>query len=157
MIDGVVGVVGAAFYCLVAYIYGVFAGFRNVGLVGGFAGGLVLCRHGHACRASHEGVFAVVVDSMPRGKTSQWRCSPVFAVVLLVVVVRRVVVYNDLICLPVAFARCVDHCSGVLEHRDEVWHHDGLCEQIFGRSEQYRALPLPYLLVGVVVGAVACP
>ena len=70
---------------------------------------------------------------------------------------RVVVVYDDLIALPVAFAWCENIRSGVLEHGDEVGDYDGLGEEIFRRSEEGWSLPAPFSLVVVEIAPMTGP
>ena len=66
-----------------------------------------------------------------------------------------IVVDDDFLLLPVAFPRGEDDGSGVLEHGDEIRHDEGLRELVLGGAEEPGPLPDPFLLVGVVVFAVA--
>ena len=47
--------------------------------------------------------------------------------------------------------------SRILEHRDEVGHDDGLGKKIFVCAKQVRALPFPYISVGIIIPSVRGP
>ena len=74
-----------------------------------------------------------------------------------IVACRKVIVHNDTVRLPVAFARSVDKRSGILKHRHEERDDERLREQVLDRAIEQRALPFPVVLVGIVVAAVALP
>ena len=57
-----------------------------------------------------------------------------------------VVVDDDFLLLPVAFTRSEDDGSCILEHGDEIGHHDGLRKEVFVGAEQVGALPFPSAL-----------
>ena len=154
-------IVDTALYRLIAYVHSVATGLRQVGLVVYLTvvplavGGLC-----HACRAGLERVFTVLVASCVEGKSALAGGDPWLAQSRFHVVNQRgvvVVVDDDLMSLPVAFAWRVDNGTCVLEHGNEIRHDDGLGEQVFVSAEQGRALPPPLLFVLVVVAAVAGP
>ena len=68
-----------------------------------------------------------------------------------------IIVDDDFVPLPVAFARGEDHGSGIFQHRDEVRHNERLGEQVFGGAEQTGALPFPTFLGILVIFPVTLP
>ena len=71
--------------------------------------------------------------------------------------VLPVVVYNNLVCLPVSLPWRKDHSSCVFKHGHEIWHYDGLCKQVFVGAEEVWPLPFPLAFFRVVVSSVASP
>ena len=69
----------------------------------------------------------------------------------------RVVVAYHLLCLYVPFARHYQVRSGPFQHRSEKVQHKGLGEHILYSPVERRSLPLPLVLIGVIVVAVALP
>ena len=70
-------------------------------------------------------------------------------------VMDEVVVDDDFLLLPVAFAGGEDQGTCVLQHGDQVWHDECLGEEVLCSAEEPWALPYPFLLGLVVVLAVA--
>ena len=68
-----------------------------------------------------------------------------------------VVVDDDLVGLPVAFAWSEHHGACILEHRYEIRHHNGLREEVLGGAEEVGALPFPTAFLLVVVASVTRP
>ena len=145
---------------LIAHVDGISSLFREAWRVGDGACLLRLARClRHPGGASLEGILAVVINTAVEGKTRLRSIDPVVLNSMFEIVIGSgvVVVDDDLMSLPVAFARCEDDGARILEHRDEVGHDDGLCEQVLGGAEKIRSLPLPESFLLVVVASVACP
>ena len=74
-----------------------------------------------------------------------------------IVALTAVVVHDDLLFLPGTLTGSEDDGSRILQHRDEVGDYDGLCEEVFRRTEEFRTLPFPCPALHVVIAAVTCP
>ena len=59
--------------------------------------------------------------------------------------------------LPVTLTGREDGGTGILEHRDEVRHDDGLREQILRGTEEEGTLPLPPAFLHIIITAMALP
>ena len=146
--------------CLIAHVDSIASFFRKTWRVGDETGLLPFaCGLCHTRRSCLEGVLSIVVYSVVEGESGLRRVDPVVFHSLLDVVVRSgfVVVDNQFVSLPVAFARSEDDGTRILEHRDEIRYDDGLCKKVFRRAEEERSLPLPKPFLLVEVAAVAGP
>lgn len=144
---------------LVAYVDCVFAGFLETGLVAYLAGLLALgsLRLSHGSHA--ERIFPIF-QSVAVGKTERIAVFPSLACLLFEIINRLdsiIIIDDDFVRLPVSFAGCEDDGSRILEHRDEVGHYDGLGKEIFVCAKQVRALPFPYISVGIIIPSVRGP
>ena len=128
---------------------------------------LVLCggdSRDVACRPVGEGGVACFVDVFDLCKPGSFSGVP-FDVLLFAtegfdvgsVAVRMVVIDNDFVDLVVAFARGKNDSACILQHRDDERHNKCLREQILGRTEEARTLPIPIVLLGAVVASVTLP
>ena len=124
------GIVDATRQRLITYINCIATSLLEARLIGSNAIGLTAGCSRHACCTSHKGILLVVIYTFVPCKTSLWRCHPVFAHLnFKVVALRTIIIYDDFFFLPVALTRREDDSSSILQHRNEVGHHDGLCKR----------------------------
>ena len=131
MVHDVFGIGHALRQGLIAYVYSIFTSLLEFRLVAdeaifllflsGF--GLSYCTHG-------EWVFSIAIQGFGVVRDGS----------------SVVVVDDDFLLLPVAFTRSEDDGSCILEHGDEIGHHDGLRKEVFVGAEQVGALPFPSAL-----------
>ena len=144
---------------LVTYVDSISASLLETGLIGcqavfRLAGG----RFHHTGRTSDKRVLAIGIGSCMVGKARLCRCAPLIAFGgFYVVALGTIVVDNDFLLLPVTLTRRKDNGASLLQHRDEVGHHNGLCVQVLCRSEEFGTLPAPIALCHVVEPAVTGP
>ena len=68
-----------------------------------------------------------------------------------------IVVHNHFMTLPVALTWRKDHSPGILQHRNQVRHHERLRKQVFRSTEQSGPLPAPLIPLVPVHLAMALP
>ena len=129
MVHDVFGIGHALRQGLIAYVYGIFTSLLEFRLVAdetifllflsGF--GLSYCTHG-------EWVFSIAIQGFGVGESQGVAILPFLGVIHFDVGDGSsvVVVDDDFLLLPVAFTRSEDDGSCILEHGDEIGHHDGL-------------------------------
>ena len=160
VVNGVVCIGNAALNGLVAHIHGIAPFFFDVWLIGGHGQVFALgSGEQHACRAHGKGVLPVGEHTAGHSKPAHAGVHP--GIAALGFAVRGsgavVVVNHHLFGLPVAFAWSEHVGTGIFEHGNQVGHHNGGGEQVFGGAEQVGALPLPPAFLLVEVAAVAGP
>ena len=144
---------------LVADVDCVFSGFLETGLIANQTGFLALgsLRLSHGSHA--EWIFPIL-QSRAVGKTERIAVFPSLARLLFEIINRLygvIIIDDDFVRLPVSFSGCKDDGSRILKHRNEVGHYDGLGEEIFVGAKQVRALPFPYISVGIIIPSVRGP
>ena len=137
MIDTIEGIGDTLLLRSIRDIDGIVAGFRNVWPVSDeFV--VALGRVGLADSTLAERIVAVV-DNLVRN------------------IGTLIVIDDDLVGLPVALTRRKDHSAGILEHRNEIRHYDGLGEEVLGSGIEQWSLPLPETLLVVIIVSVTLP
>ena len=68
-----------------------------------------------------------------------------------------IVVHNHFMTLPVALTWRKNHCPRILQHRNQVRHHERLRKQVFRSTEQSGPLPAPLIPLVPVHLAMALP
>ena len=134
---GIVGVVYAALYSLVTHVHGIVTCFWYRGLIGDTAQVLVtLFRLCHTGRTSPERILLIHIDTWVESKALQVCLLPsVTADFLLITALRRVVVYDHLVALPVSLSGHEHDGPSLLQHGYQVGCNDSRSEQVFTGSE----------------------
>ncbi len=147
---------------LVGHIYGITAGFRDVGYPLHQGDVFILLRWLHRLDLSAatfaEWTFIAYIDFLLMGESSQGTVFPFLFVqgnlkVFDVFVV--VAVHNFFVRQPKAVAGGIDNGAGILQHRDDVGNHDGLRQKVLCGAEKPWTLPNPPAFLWIVVAAVA--
>ena len=110
----------------------------------------------HACRAVSKRIVLVEIVRLEVGKSNA-SFFPSASLMVGVGVVVSIIVYDDLIALPVALARREDNRTRVLKHRHEEGYDNTLREEILASAEEVGALPFPLVFLLGIVASMTCP
>ena len=156
--DEILGIAHTIGERLIGYIYGISSCFGDVrnplgkGLFGLLFGG---CKSGATFL---ERVLTVFVSRSLVGESGIGSGAPFsFPALDFLIESCTIVIHDDFMALPIAFAGSEHHGSGILQHRDEVRHYERLGEQVLGGAKQSGALPSPFALLINVILAMALP
>ena len=153
------GIVGTAFYGLIAYIDSISPSLGDIRLVA-YRALVVMVLGGldDSCRSCLEGVLVVDIVPLMESESGKWGELPVLVDGMFCISCGYgVVVYDHLILLPVALTGSKHHSSCLFQHRDEIRHNDSLGKEILAGTEEGHSLPGPFVLGGVIIHAVTCP
>ena len=110
----------------------------------------------HACCAVGKRIIFVEIVRLYVGKSSA-SFFPSASLMVGVGVVVSIIVYDDLIALPVALARREDDSTRVLKHRHEKGYDNTLREKVLASAEEVGALPFPLAFLLGIIASMTCP
>ena len=116
-------------------------------------------RSRHTCSTIEEWIVAIDIYLFRQGEAHAGIIPAVLPVDLEVKAcfVRAVVIDDDFMLLPIAFAWRIDYSACILKHGHEIRHDKGLRQQVFGGTEEARTLPLPFVIFQRIELAMARP
>ena len=113
-------------------------------------------RMSHACCAVGKRIIFVEIVRLYVGKSSA-SFSPSASLMVGVGVMAIIIVNDDLIALPIAFARRKHDSTRVLKHRHEEGYDNTLREEILASAEEVGTLPFPLVFLLGIIASMTCP